>query len=62
MDENSYDHFTYALANPLRGEKRWMLKLESLVTKVPPENECIIWVYVFERMNFRLVSLRNLDP
>jgi hypothetical protein len=53
MDENSYDHFQYAIDNPLYGDKRWMKKLEELVYAVPPGLNCVVWVYLFERMNYR---------
>ncbi len=53
MDENSYDHFQYAIDSPLHGDKRWMKKLEGLVYTVPHGVECIVWIYLFERMNYQ---------
>lgn len=56
MDENAYDHFQYAIDYPLEGERRWMGKLERLVACTPQQNECVVWVYVFDRLNYRYGS------
>ncbi|RYP19047.1 hypothetical protein DL765_003543 [Monosporascus sp. GIB2] len=54
-DDNSYDRFEYIIDHPLPNEKTWMRKLENLVHATPPENDCIIWVYLFERVNYRFM-------
>ncbi|KAK4464702.1 hypothetical protein QBC42DRAFT_263088 [Cladorrhinum samala] len=54
-DENSYDRFEYAIHYPLLDDRAWMKKLESLVHSTPSGTHCIIWVYLFERVNYRFM-------
>jgi hypothetical protein len=57
MDETSYTRFQYALDHPLEGEKRWMRKVEKLVASASPTTEnTVIWVYVFDRVNFSYIT------
>lgn len=54
-DDASYDRFEYAIDNPLPKDQTWRKKLESLVRSTPTEHDCIIWVYLFERVNYRFM-------
>lgn len=52
-DDSSYDRFQYTIDHPLTDERTWMKKLENLVHTTPRENDCIVWVYLFERVNYQ---------
>ena len=52
-DENSYDRFEYTIDHPLCDNRTWMRKLEGMAHMADPENESIMWVYLYERVNYR---------
>ncbi|KAK3319652.1 hypothetical protein B0T19DRAFT_432820 [Cercophora scortea] len=56
-DSRSYDHFEYTIDHPIPKNREWLSKMEGLVEKASPHNDCVVWVYIFERINYRFTVL-----